>query len=175
VASRGSRGIQGPPGIGNYQVITGTAVESSGRGINLDSPYPFCPPGTSPLGGGFSSGGSNDTIYVRTTGRSTRAPRVVRADDQRVGERGHGHPVRRVRERFEVATSSVLRGPGQQAEPALRLDQSTTVAVAVRRRLLVAAPDLGVAPRGFRTGSPVQVPGTSGCVSTWTIRQMFWY
>lgn len=62
---QGQQGNQGSPGISNYQVVTGTAVESSGSGINLDSAYAFCPPGTSPLGGGYSSGGNDNTIYVR--------------------------------------------------------------------------------------------------------------
>ena len=61
----GIRGIQGSPGISNYQVVIGTLVASSGGGINLDSAYAYCPPGTNPLGGGFSSGGENNTIYVR--------------------------------------------------------------------------------------------------------------
>ncbi len=62
---QGIQGIQGSPGISNYQVITGTPVGSSGGGINLDSAYAFCPPGTSALGGGFSSAGEDNTIYVR--------------------------------------------------------------------------------------------------------------
>jgi len=62
---QGIKGIQGPPGISNYQIVTGTPVGSSGGGINLDSAYAFCPPGTSPLGGGFSSAGEDNTIYVR--------------------------------------------------------------------------------------------------------------
>lgn len=62
---QGQQGIQGAPGIGNYQVIKGTLVESSGGGINLDSAYAYCPSGTDPLGGGFSSGGSDNTVYVR--------------------------------------------------------------------------------------------------------------
>jgi hypothetical protein len=62
---RGQQGIQGAPGISNYQVIRGTLVESSGSGANFDSAFAYCPSGTNPLGGGFSSGGSDDTIYVR--------------------------------------------------------------------------------------------------------------
>jgi hypothetical protein len=62
---QGQQGIQGAPGISNYQVIIGTSVESSGSGANFDSAFAFCPPGTSPLGGGFSSGGNDATIYVR--------------------------------------------------------------------------------------------------------------
>jgi hypothetical protein len=62
---QGQQGIKGAPGISNYQVITGTLVESSGSGINLDSAYAYCPSGTNPLGGGFSSGGGDDTLYVR--------------------------------------------------------------------------------------------------------------
>jgi hypothetical protein len=60
---QGRQGIPGPSGLRDYQVVTGTPVESPGGG--LDSAYAFCPPGTSPLGGGFSSGGSNFTLYVR--------------------------------------------------------------------------------------------------------------
>lgn len=52
--------------MSNYQVNTGTPVESSASGINLDSAYAFCPSGRSPIGGGFSTGGSNNTIYVRS-------------------------------------------------------------------------------------------------------------
>jgi hypothetical protein len=62
---QGRQGIQGPPGLSGYQIVTGTPVESSGGGINLDSAYAYCPPGTSVLGGGFSSAGSNNTIYMR--------------------------------------------------------------------------------------------------------------
>lgn len=62
---QGRQGIQGPPGTAGYQIVTGTPVQSSGGGINLDSAYAYCPPGTSPLGGGFSSGGEDNTIYVR--------------------------------------------------------------------------------------------------------------
>lgn len=63
---QGRQGIQGPPGISNYQVVSGTPVASSGGGINLDSAYAYCPPGTSALGGGFSSAGSDNTVYVRS-------------------------------------------------------------------------------------------------------------
>lgn len=63
--TQGIQGIQGPPGVTNYQVVTGTPAQSSGGGINLDSAFAFCPPGTKPLGGGFSSSGENNTIYVR--------------------------------------------------------------------------------------------------------------
>ncbi|HEY1853290.1 MAG TPA: hypothetical protein VGG40_01770 [Solirubrobacterales bacterium] len=65
--AQGQKGIQGPPGISNYQVVHGTPVESfgPGGGAELVSAYAFCPSGTSPLGGGFSSGGSDNTIYVR--------------------------------------------------------------------------------------------------------------
>lgn len=66
---QGQQGIQGAAGISNYQVVTGTAVESSGSGINLDSAYAYCPPGTSALSGGFSTAATSentiDTIYVR--------------------------------------------------------------------------------------------------------------
>jgi hypothetical protein len=62
---RGQQGIQGAPGISNYQVIRGTLVESSGSGANFDSAYAYCPSGMSPLGGGFSSAGSDNTLYVR--------------------------------------------------------------------------------------------------------------
>jgi hypothetical protein len=62
---QGIQGLQGPSGISSYQVITGTPAESSGSGANFDSAFAFCPPGTNPLGGGFSSSGSNTTIYVR--------------------------------------------------------------------------------------------------------------
>lgn len=61
----GRQGIQGPPGAASYQTVTGTPVPSSSGGINLDSAYAYCPPGTSPLGGGFSSTGANNTIYTR--------------------------------------------------------------------------------------------------------------
>lgn len=63
--TQGTPGSPGAPGISDYQVVIGTAVASSGGGINLDSAYAFCPPGTSPLGGGFSSAGENNEIYVR--------------------------------------------------------------------------------------------------------------
>ncbi|MBS1888737.1 MAG: collagen-like protein [Actinobacteria bacterium] len=62
---QGRPGLRGTPGAANYQIVTATASQSSGGGINLDSAYAFCPPGTSPLGGGFSSSGENNTIYVR--------------------------------------------------------------------------------------------------------------
>jgi hypothetical protein len=62
---QGQRGIQGEPGISNYQVVSGTPVQSSGGGINLDSAFAYCPPGTDPLGGGYSSSGNNNTIYTR--------------------------------------------------------------------------------------------------------------
>jgi hypothetical protein len=62
---QGIQGIQGSPGISNYQVVTGTPVGSSGGGINLDSAFAYCPPGTNPLSGGFSSAGEDNTIYVR--------------------------------------------------------------------------------------------------------------
>lgn len=62
---QGRQGIQGPTGISNYQVVTGTPVASSGGGINLDSAYAYCPPATKPLGGGFTSSGANNTLYVR--------------------------------------------------------------------------------------------------------------
>jgi hypothetical protein len=62
---QGQQGIQGASGISDYQVITGTPAESSGSGVNLDSAFAYCPSGTDPLGGGFSSGGSDNTIYVR--------------------------------------------------------------------------------------------------------------
>jgi hypothetical protein len=62
---QGEQGTQGPPGIDNYQVVTGTAVESSGGGINLASAFVFCPEGTSALGGGFTTGG-NETPSART-------------------------------------------------------------------------------------------------------------
>jgi len=62
---QGQQGIQGPPGTGDYQIVRGTPVASSGGGINLDSAYANCPPGTGALGGGFSSTGANNTIYVR--------------------------------------------------------------------------------------------------------------
>ena len=58
-------GVQGSSGISNYQVVTGTLVNSSASGINLASAFALCPTGTSPVGGGFSTGGSNDTVYVR--------------------------------------------------------------------------------------------------------------
>ncbi|MBS1863996.1 MAG: collagen-like protein [Actinobacteria bacterium] len=61
----GTPGSRGPAGISDYQVVTGTPVASSGGGINLDSAYAYCPPGASPLGGGFSSSGENNKIYVR--------------------------------------------------------------------------------------------------------------
>jgi len=62
---QGRQGTQGPPGMSDYQVVSGTPVLSSGGGINLDSAYAYCPPGTSVLGGGFSSSGADNTIYVR--------------------------------------------------------------------------------------------------------------
>ncbi|MBS1679727.1 MAG: collagen-like protein [Actinobacteria bacterium] len=61
----GTPGAPGAPGVSNYQVVTGTPVASSGGGINLDSAFAYCPPGTSPLGGGFSSAGENNKTYVR--------------------------------------------------------------------------------------------------------------
>ena len=62
---QGRQGNPGPAGISDYQVITGTPENSSGSGIDLNSAYAYCPPGTSVLGGGFSSGGEDNTLYVR--------------------------------------------------------------------------------------------------------------
>ena len=69
---QGIQGIQGPTGVSQYQVVTATPAVSSGGGINLNSGFAFCPQGTKPLGGGFSSSGEDNTIYVR--------------DDQPIGE-----------------------------------------------------------------------------------------
>lgn len=62
---QGQQGVQGSSGISNYQIVTGTPVNSSGGGINLAGAFADCPTGTSPVGGGFTTGGSNDTVYVR--------------------------------------------------------------------------------------------------------------
>jgi hypothetical protein len=62
---QGQKGDAGSPGISNYQVVvTSPASNSSGGGENLNSGIAFCPAGTSPLGGGFTTGGTNATIYV---------------------------------------------------------------------------------------------------------------
>jgi hypothetical protein len=63
---QGQQGVKGSSGISNYQIVTGTLVDSSGSGINLASAFASCPTGTSPVGGGFTTGGSNDSVYVRS-------------------------------------------------------------------------------------------------------------
>lgn len=61
----GATGVTGPAGISNYQIVLGVPASSSGGGENLDTAFAACPSGTTVLGGGFTSSGSNAQIYVQ--------------------------------------------------------------------------------------------------------------